>query len=351
MKSFDRHAWAEPSPERIDDGTIRLPLPMPNDGLRAVNCYAVHAGDDLVLIDPGWATEEATVELRRQLSSFDLDLTDVTGIAVTHAHRDHYSNAVRLRDLRHVPIMLGEHERVSLQTLMEGSGRSILSQHPRLALAGAAEVVTALATLGTSHPDAYASEEYAEPDVWLADGDTINVGSRRLRAMHTPGHTRGHLVFVDDDQALAFTGDHVLPTITPSAGFEPALTPHPLTDYRASLLMSTQGPARLLLPAHGPAEGDVRHRADELLRHHATREQELLSVATAGETTAYQLAQRLRWTRREVPFTELATFNQALAVIETLFHADALVDRDELQAIDEGGIRRYTRADAALSAG
>ncbi len=49
--------------------------------------------------------------------------------------------------------------------------------------------------------------------------------------IETPGHTRGHVVFSDPASRLLFTGDHVLPTITPSIGFEPVATDNPLGDF------------------------------------------------------------------------------------------------------------------------
>ena len=45
---------------------------------------------------------------------------------------------------------------------------------------------------------------------------------RDLLAVPTPGHTQGHVVFADVERALLFAGDHVLPRITPSVGFEAA---------------------------------------------------------------------------------------------------------------------------------
>ena len=42
----------------------------------------------------------------------------------------------------------------------------------------------------------------------LLDGDSIQVGRASVRAMHTPGHTEGHLTFLVDDQ-IALTGDFV----------------------------------------------------------------------------------------------------------------------------------------------
>ena len=40
-------------------GMHRIPLPLPMDGLRAVNVYAIETEDGLTLIDGGWAIEEA----------------------------------------------------------------------------------------------------------------------------------------------------------------------------------------------------------------------------------------------------------------------------------------------------
>lgn len=45
------------------------------------------------------------------------------------------------------------------------------------------------------------------PDQWLEEGDTIQVGERLLSVIHTPGHTPGHIVFIDNDARLAWVGD------------------------------------------------------------------------------------------------------------------------------------------------
>ena len=73
----------------------------------------------------------------------------------------------------------------------------------------------------------------------------------------TPGHTRGHVVFVDAAAELLFAGDHVLPHITPSIGFEAVPGPLPLGDYMDSLRLVRELPDRRLLPAHGPVSPSV----------------------------------------------------------------------------------------------
>ena len=46
-----------------------------------------------------------------------------------------------------------------------------------------------------------------EPTRWLEDGDTVTVGKLTLRVRHCPGHTPGHVVFVDEAARLAAVGD------------------------------------------------------------------------------------------------------------------------------------------------
>jgi hydroxyacylglutathione hydrolase len=44
-------------------------------------------------------------------------------------------------------------------------------------------------------------------DVQVGDGDVFALGTRRARVLDTPGHPRGHIVYVFDDDHAAFVGD------------------------------------------------------------------------------------------------------------------------------------------------
>ena len=55
--------WADPGAYEVSDGVFRIPLSMPNDGLHAVNVYAMETGDGLVLVDAGWRTATSLDEL------------------------------------------------------------------------------------------------------------------------------------------------------------------------------------------------------------------------------------------------------------------------------------------------
>lgn len=45
------------------------------------------------------------------------------------------------------------------------------------------------------------------PDRFLSEGETISLGALRFDVLHCPGHTPGHLVFVEKTQRFAFVGD------------------------------------------------------------------------------------------------------------------------------------------------
>ena len=121
------------------------------------------------------------------------------------------------------------------------------------------------------------------PEDQPLEGDlTLEVGDRTWDAVHTPGHTQGHYVFADRTAGLLFAGDHVLPTITPSIGFEPVPATLPLGDFLASLAKVRALPDLALLPAHGPVTTSTHARVDELTAHHASAEARRAYLARKG---------------------------------------------------------------------
>jgi glyoxylase-like metal-dependent hydrolase (beta-lactamase superfamily II) len=193
----------------------------------------------------------------------------------------------------------------------------------RLRLHGgdAVEQALRLADGGELHTE---TDIWEQPDEWLDGEVTVPLAGRDLLAVPTPGHTQGHMVFADIERGLLFAGDHVLPRITPSVGFEAAFAKQPLGDYLRSLRLMLQLPDMRLLPAHGAVTESTHARVEELLTHHEDRLAACLARIVAGAGTAYEAARALPWTRRERRFDDLDPFNQMLAVFETAVHLDLL---------------------------
>jgi glyoxylase-like metal-dependent hydrolase (beta-lactamase superfamily II) len=367
----DRLAWTEEGTYPVAPGVHRIPLPLPSDALRAVNVYAIEAAGGLVLIDSGWALANALDQLERSLARIGAGLPDVRKFLVTHLHRDHYTQAIQVRRLLGTPVALGAEEKHSIDRLLSGEYRPLGAQLAQLRAAGADKVIDELATL--ERPDWVARAEvaraetvrgeaelkpgagfaaaigYEAPDEWIAAGQEFDLGTRTLTAVPTPGHTRGHVVFTDMGEGLLFAGDHVLPRITPSIGFEEAPSAQPLGDYLRSLSVIRQMPDLRLLPAHGPVTASAHARVDELVQHHAGRLQAMTDVLAGGAATGYEVALAIPWTSRQRSLTELDPMNEMLAVGETVYHLDLLVAQSVAAShTGEDGVRRYRLAEPAV---
>jgi glyoxylase-like metal-dependent hydrolase (beta-lactamase superfamily II) len=334
----NRDEWMMPGVHEVVPGVYRVPLPLPNDGLRAVNVYVLTGTDGPVLIDSGWAIPQARELLAEGLRELGATLADIRRILVTHIHRDHYTQAVHLRREFGTRVTLGAEERWSLQRTMRPGRTPIAEQLDRLRALGATDLAE-LIRRGSRGVD---PADWEEPDDWLDPTDVVAASGRSLQMVATPGHTRGHVVFHDVEAALLFAGDHVLPTITPSIGFEPAPTPDPLGDFLRSLAVVRGRADAMLLPAHGPVTRSVHARVDELVDHHDARLRATAAALDAGAETAAAVAGRLTWTRRERALDDLDAFNQFLAISETGAHLDLLVARGVVtRQVAEGGVRLY----------
>ena len=324
--------WTVEGAWPVAPGVHRIPLPLPMDGLRAVNVYAIETDRGLTLVDGGWAIAESRALLETSLASVGYDVRDITAFLVTHVHRDHYSLAAVLGAEVGADVTLGLGEKPTLDVMLGGGSLDEMPMLAQLREAGAGR----LATLFTQSPSSDGRDERSIrlPDSWL-DGDVeVRVGERTLDAVHTPGHTRGHYVFAERAAGLLFAGDHVLPTITPSIGFEPAAVRQPLRDFMASLAKVRALPDMVLLPAHGPVAPSVHARVDELLEHHEQRLGLCLDALSGGARTAYAVAGDLPWTRHEHAFETLDPFNAALASMETKAHLELLVARGQASRTD-----------------
>ena len=341
----DRNAWAEPGVEDLGGGLYRIPLPLPGDALTAVNVYAIAGDGGVDLIDAGMAIAQARERLTEALAQLGYGLPDIRNFFITHIHQDHYTLAVELRTTLSGQISLGEEERANLaaiRAISEGDGEpGFIAVLPSLGAAQLAERVRAL--MGSRSADQMLRLTWDDPDRWLADGAVLELPSRSLRAIHTPGHTSGHVVFHDEAGAVLFAGDHVLPHITPSVGFQPAVTRLALDQYLGSLRLMLALPDARLLPAHGPVANSTHARVNELLAHHETRLGQTLDVAAAGPVTAFAVAAALPWTRRKRRLAELDPMNQMLAVGESAAHLEVLVLRGTLTRLTSPeGVYLYT---------
>ncbi len=143
-------------------------------------------------------------------------------------------------------------------------------------------------------------------------------------------------MFAEQAAGLMFTGDHVLPTITPSIGFTFPAEPQPLGDFMASLTKVRGLPDMRVLPAHGPVAPSTHVRADELLAFHDRRLDLCLAALGGVPKSSADVAQTLGWTRHETPYEKLDEFARGMAAMETKAHLDLLVAKGRASRTTDG---------------
>ncbi|GIH14443.1 MBL fold metallo-hydrolase [Rugosimonospora africana] len=322
-------AWRDrvmPPVERLSPGLWSIPVPLPDTPLRYVLVYLLELPSGVAIIDAGWDNDEAWQALLAGIVETGHAITDVRAVLVTHVHPDHYGLGARVREASGAWIGMHVQEAASLPRRIgsaDGMAANLLRWLRRCG-APEAEVPELLST-----PERYASLlGMPEPDRLLADGDKADLPTWDLRAVWTPGHTAGHLCFYEPTRSLLFSGDHVLPRISPNISVHATAAPNPLGAFLRSLAAVGELPVDEVLPAHEYRFRGLPDRVDDLRAHHDKRLAQLTAlVADRPGQTTWQLAAGMTWSR---DWSQLRGFIRRSAVGETLAHLVLLEHRRAL---------------------
>jgi len=326
------HAWQVgvlPPVEKLEGGVWSIPVPIPDNPLRYVLVYGLELDSGIALIDTGWDTEEAWTALTDGLSSAGFAVGDVRAVLISHIHPDHYGLAGRVRAASGAWIGLHREDARLLPGRYRDMRSLVTELEAMLRECGVPD--SELPELAGASLDLMSLVNFAEPDRLLEDGDELLLDRRRIRVVWTPGHSPGHVCFVDAASSLFFTGDHVLPRISPVVAVHPQQRPNPLADFLDSLVkmrrLEQEIGIREVLPAHEYRFRQLTVRLEQLAMHH---EERLIEVAgiLAGQPglTCWEVAQQMTWSR---PWSQIAPFMRRAANGEALAHLVMLDHRGQ----------------------
>jgi glyoxylase-like metal-dependent hydrolase (beta-lactamase superfamily II) len=310
--------------EQLRPDLWSVPVPMLGP-LRYVSAYVFALdGGGLGLLDTGWESDEGWTALSDGLNSIGGGLDDVRGVLVTHLHFDHLGLARRVREATGAWIAMHPADATLVSRWTERDAQTAVNAEVDFLVELGADRAEAVGDVGPAER-MEAFTRMAVPDRLLEDGDLAAFPGWRMRAVHTPGHTPGHLCFAEERTGLFFSGDHVLPRISPNISTGGAGADDPLRDFLGSLAGVRDLEATEVLPAHEWRFRGLDERVDQLTAHHEKRLSELLDAVRAHPgSTPWELAAYLTWSR---PWEQYERRMRIFAVTETDAHVRLAASR------------------------
>ncbi|WP_030991097.1 MBL fold metallo-hydrolase [Streptomyces sp. NRRL S-1813] len=351
-------------------GVWSIAVPIPDNPLGHTLVHLLETDRGPALIDTGWDDPDSWDTLVAGIGACGFALADLHGVLITHHHPDHHGLSAKVREASGAWIAMHAADTAVVRRTREADpGRWLDRLTARLAAAGAPD--GHLAPLRKARAEGRGrklpGQGAALPDRDIGPGELLDLPGRRVRAIWTPGHTPGHVCLHLEEEhpsggsrgfGRLFSGDHLLPGITPHIGLyedpegdggspceagsgrevaSPAGVPDPLGDYLDSLAhVGRLAPAEVL-PAHQHAFTDAGGRVRELLAHHEARLSQLRALLREPRT-AWQLAMAMEWNR---PWDQIPYASRNIAVSEAEAHLRRLVKQGQAERVPGSDPVRY----------
>ena len=308
-------------------GIFRIKVTLPESPLKYLNSYVVKSPERNLVVDTGLNRDECRQALESGLAEIGVR-PEECDYFITHLHADHFGlvgdfapeDAIVYFNQPDADI-LGSG--LGWDSVIEYSGQN---GFPTDILRPAIE----------KHPGKHFHSPRIPDMTMLSDGDEISYGGYTFRAVHTPGHTPGHLCLYEPQAKLLIAGDHLLIDITPNIQCMSDDT-NPLKDYLASLDKVYELDVDLIAPGHRRLWNDHRARIDELKAHHAKRIDEAYAAVKAGASDAYVVASKMSWDIKCDSWQEFPLAQQWFAQAEALSHLRWLELEGKIDRIERDG--------------
>lgn len=183
---------------------------------RAANAYLVRGSKRTIMIDVGLSSNYP--HLLGCLQHLDVKPSDIDMVVLSHEHLDHIGAAYHF------------------------TGKTIIAAH-RLA----ANKIMLRDDFSMLRKMFNEPNVPIDIDIWLEEGNLIDLGNFRLNVMYTPGHTSACISLFDQDKGLLFAAD----TLMPGGVMGGVFGSGSISDYIQSLERLKGLDSKILLSGHG----------------------------------------------------------------------------------------------------
>lgn len=331
---------SEPDPQELvarareEMGIHTMPVPTPF-AVGRINCYLIET-EPLTLIDAGPRSQQSLAELDIHINDAGHRVEDVGLIVATHQHIDHIGLIKTVADRSGAEVAALDKSVERLATFAAGSdAEDDLAVDLMLRHGVHSDVANALRNLSGSYRQWGDTVEVTMP---LAEGDDLELGDRKLKVLHRPGHSPSDTVFWDEERRMAFGGDHLLSHISSNPLISRPLDGSPgrtrsLVNYNASMRETQKMPIDLMLSGHGDPITDHAGLIEKRFASQERRLEKIHGILAERPRSAHEVAEQI--------WGNVAVTQAFLTLSEVIGHLDILMDDGRVAERDEDGFLIY----------
>ena len=311
----------------MPNGVHHIPLELPWSTPGNVNVYLLEENDGYVMIDCGVDGSEYLKLLEMHLNQLGITFNDIKLLVGTHMHIDHIGLSQRLREFD-IPFALYKN---SIDYLDEYNDWSIRFKDLIRMAKNEYTPVSFIDELKSISTPLYAGR-LEKPDILLSEGRVKSI-KRNLNVVFTPGHDYSEISLYDEKTKIVFSGDHILPRITP---FIPVQNENSnlLKEFLDSLDKVDHLDQEIIAPGHGNIISNPHKRIEQMKLHHQRRSERILGFLKNEDLTGWEISNKL------FP-RDLDSLNLRLAFQETLAHLHLLKSQRRVEKNNKNGVNKW----------
>ena len=311
----------------MPNGVHHIPLELPWSTPGNVNVYLLEENDGYVMIDCGVDGSEYLKLLEMHLNQLGITFNDIKLLVGTHMHIDHIGLSQRLREFD-IPFALYKN---SIDYLDEYNDWSIRFKDLIRMAKNEYTTVSFIDDLKSISTPLYAGR-LEKPDILLSEGRVKSI-KRNLNVVFTPGHDYSEISLYDEKTKIVFSGDHILPRITP---FIPVQNENSnlLKEFLDSLDKVDHLDHEIIAPGHGNIISNPHKRIEQMKLHHQRRSERILGFLKNEDLTGWEITNKL------FP-RDLDSLNLRLAFQETLAHLHLLKSQRRVEKNNKNGVNKW----------
>jgi glyoxylase-like metal-dependent hydrolase (beta-lactamase superfamily II) len=332
------------------EGIYRIKIRVPF-AVKSVAVYVIPIDNFYILYDAGFNSKEWQNTFFAALDELEINPKDITHCFISHEHVDHMGIVLTLKQLNpELKVIMHD---ITNDTLNWENSPSFMEDLEKNNLKFAQN----FHKYGISTPQLKNLVKWIKKwpkfrpqipvDITLEDDEEIIIGSRKFKAIWTPGHSLGHMCLFDMEKQILFAGDHILSAITPHIG-NYSVNPYtkkkyPTEQFSNVLLLYLQSLDRIdhlhpniILPAHQDIIYHPKDRIEMIRSHHQNRLDEISNLIKNNPLTPMEIS-LIHFDK------ELDDMNRMLAVSEILGHLIYLEEKGLVSRVDAGETVKFVK--------